>query len=438
MSTPMPSRPLDPRLAWMALYVAVNAVCGCIIFFGNRLLGETADLRLDDRGLVLPATLVIVLTYVLLLGVVFPLLSRLPARPRLDPTPRQGRLAGITLFVLQLAFIAFFMATGTFRAGSTERSDSVLSQVWVIVSVDSLFFIYYGFYRESRLFLPNLAIAVVSNLLRGWTGVFILIAFMESARLMRSGRFSAKILASVAIAFVIGYPVLNLVKLQIRFMSSDLSQEASFVDLATSTAGQIAPSDYPDLLADSATALLARIHLVSNTIVIENDYSVLAGGIAHGEVQPFWQEGIYGIAYDRLAGAQPVPNLGVALAVAIDPSQEAGSWNSNPGYASWLILDPVEAPLYLAYTLGLIALCVAMVKRLGGGTTAMDMLWFACLSYMVPGWLASFVLFFNSLLLFYLFHLYTGRRRAARALPAPSPPEATPALALPGPEQDRP
>jgi hypothetical protein len=52
-----------------------------------------------------------------------------------------------------------------------------------------------------------------------------------------------------------------------------------------------------------------------------------------------------------------------------------------------------------------------MVKKMGGDTRAQDMLWFACLSYLAPGWIASLVLFTNSLLMFLLFHRFVGRAR---------------------------
>jgi hypothetical protein len=408
------TRPTNPRPIWLGLYVVVNTICALIIYNGNRLLGETQDLRLDDRSLVFPAALVVVLSYIGLLALVFPAVSRMKVAPKAAATPAQSKAAGIVLFVLQLGFIVFFETTGTFVAGSTERSDSIFSAVWALVSVDSLFFIYYGFHRDSRLFWPNLAIAVLSNLLRGWTGIFLLIAFMESARAMRRGRFSLKVMAPVLVGVVLVFPVINLLKLQIRFMSSEAAGNASFVEMASNTLQELGPGDYLDLISASGETLLARMHLVSNTIAVQEKYGVLSTAIRNGDIEPYWREGIYGIAWDRLTG-HPVGafNLGVELAYAIDPDQEEGSWNSNPGYAAWLILDPTSAPLYLGYTIGLMALSMGLIKRMGAGSAGHDMLWFACLGFLGPGWIASFVLFFNGLVMVYAFNLLTARRRGA-------------------------
>lgn len=399
-----------PRTVWLSLYVAVNLIAAFIIYGGNELLGETQGLQLARRDSVFLACVMVIGAYIGLLGVVFPAISRLRVKKMQEAVSRPDKAVGVTLFVLQVLFILFFTATGTFVAGATERSDSPLSALWVIISVDSLFFIYYGFYRDSKLFVPNLLISVLSNILRGWTGFLSLIAFMESARLMRSGRLSLKLVGLAMAVTIVAFPILQLVKLQTRFAASGFAQNTSATELVQRALADLTPTDYVDLLGTTGTQILGRLHLVSTTIAVEQNRTHLRQGLEQGQIEPFWKEGIYGIAYDRLSGNTPRANLGVALATAIDPSSEEGSWNSNPGYASWLYLQPLLAPSYLLYTFGLLLFCMYLVKRLNGGTAAQDMLWFACLSYLVPGWIASFVLFANALLLFYLFHRWAGSR----------------------------
>jgi hypothetical protein len=403
-----------PRASWLLLYVIVNVFSAYVIYDGNALLGESQELQLHDRDSVFLSLFIVVSTYIGLLAFVFPLFSKLKLAHAHSIAVRPDRAVGTTLFVLQLLFIIFFTLTGTFVAGSTERSDSPLSALWVIVSVDSLFFIYYGFYRNSKLFWPNLLIALLSNILRGWTGIFSILAFMESARLMRSGRLRARFVATAFLAVMVSFPIIQLVKLQTRFMASGLAQDASFLELAAETARDMRLSEYANMLGASGMQIVSRLHLVSTTIAVQQNQGFLTQGVENGNVAQYWKEGIYGIAYDRIAGQAPVSNLGQALAASIDSSQnDEVSWNSNPGYFAWMYIEPESTPLYLLYTLGLLYACMYMVKKLNGGRQAHDMLWFACLSYLVPGWIASFVLFTNSLLLFLLFH---GMFRAPRAL----------------------
>lgn len=400
----------NPRVVWISLFLVINVVGAYIIFDSNVLLGESGELPLYDRSSVLPALLIVLTTYIGIQVFVLPFFLRLKITGLRSLQSRPNRIAGLTLFTLQTLFIIFFTVTGTFVAGSSERSGSPISALWVIINVDALFFIYYGFYRDSRLFWPNLIISIISNVLRGWTGVFMIVAFMESARLMRSGKMNIRLIALAILLMVICFPVIQFTKLQIRFMSSGLSQEFSLVEIAINAIENIQVSDYLELMTDSGQQIITRIHLVSSTIAVNQELDFFVQGIEAARIEPFWKEGIYGITFDRLTGQPSVPNLGVALAMAITGEHEV-HWNSNPGYLAWILIEPLYAPMYLLYTFGLLFIWVCIIKKLNGGTQAKDMLWLASLLYFPPGWIASCVLFTHSLLLFLLFHRFFGGRK---------------------------
>jgi hypothetical protein len=160
------------------------------------------------------------------------------------------------------------------------------------------------------------------------------------------------------------------------------------------------------LLWSSFLQIFERLQLISSQLVVYQFSTELADGLDSRSIAPFWMEGIHGLAYERILGLTSAPNLGVGLANLIDPVQVDVSWNTNPGYASWFFLMPLYFPLYIVYTLGQIYFAVFLVRRMSPAVSALDMLWFACLLYMIPGWLASFVLFVHSLVLFYLFHVF--------------------------------
>jgi hypothetical protein len=106
----------------------------------------------------------------------------------------------------------------------------------------------------------------------------------------------------------------------------------------------------------------------------------------------------------------------------IEPGQTETSWNANPTFASWFFVAPYLSVLYVAYVASLMGAAIWIVKRLDGGKAAFDMLWFACLSYLLAGWLASFVLFLHSAVLFYIFHrAVAALGRKSRALPMARP-----------------
>jgi len=409
------ARKRSPRGIWLGLFVFINIVCAIVIVSTHQLMGETAGLFLVDAGVVFPITLVVIACYAILLGVVYPLLCRIKVAPSAINTDRTDRAVSISLFSLQLAFIAFFTITGTFGAGSTTRSESVWSMFWVLISVDSLFCIYYGFYRNSRLFWPNLAIAIISNLLRGWSGIFILIAFMESARMIRAGKFSFGKALLMGLGGMLLYPALYAVKLQVRLMSST-GAEIDFLAMLEQVFSTLRPSDYGDLLVMAILQIFERLHHVSNLIVVYQNANVFSHYLEAGQMMPFWMEGIHGLAIYRITGITPLADFGHVLADVIEPMQTDVSWNANPTFAGWFFVAPFWSLLYLTYVFGLMTFAIVIIKRLRGTIFAYDMLWFACLSYLLAGWLASFVLLVHSFIVFYLFHLFVNRFSSRRSL----------------------
>jgi hypothetical protein len=396
-------RRLNPRVAWVSLFCVINLVCGIVIYCTRKLLGEASSLSLEHRGVVPWITLLLILSYIVPLLIVFPLFSKIKIHPIRYSKHDLGNAVGVLCLILQLAYIAFFLATGTGVAGSMNRSDSSFSIFWVLLNQDSLFFIYYGFYRSKRMFWPILVVSIISNLLRGWNGIFIVILFMESCHLMRAGRLRIKHVLLGTGFVVVCYPFIWALKWEVRAV---LAQGVKINDLSaimTGIVGSLGASGVLQFAGLALLGLLARIQLVSDVVVVFQNSHVLAGEIAHGIVNPFWREGLLGLTLDRLLGIR-TPDLGVALADRIDPFH-LNNWNVNPGYVGWFFIQPWAIPLLVLYTAVLCWISMYLVKKLAARQTSLDMLWFAWLSYLVPAWLASMVLFTFVLFAFHCLHL---------------------------------
>lgn len=413
---------LDPRIAWVGLFCVVNLVCGAIIYFSGTLLGEASAVTLRDRGVIPWITLLVVASYLVPLLVVFPLFSKIRIRPLTYSKRDLGTPVGVLCLMLQLAYIAFFTMSGVGVAGSTNRVDSPFSVVWVLLNADSIFFIYYGFYRSNRMFWPNLLASAVSNLLRGWNGIFIIILFVESCRLMRSGKLRLKHVLLGTIFIVVVYPIIWSLKWQVRVLLSAGVQTAGLSELMTGVAKNLGASGVTEIIGITLLGLLTRLHLVSVVTVVLQSSHELAAKITQGLVNPFWREGLLGLTLDRLSGIR-TPDLGVAIADQLDPFHES-NYNANPGFVGWFFIQPWAIPLFILYSGLLCWISIYLVKKLAPKQNALDMLWFAWCLYLVPGWIASFILFSFVLVVFHAMHLaaalyYRWRERLA-SLPLPS------------------
>ena len=142
-------------------------------------------------------------------------------------------------------------------------------------------------------------------------------------------------------------------------------------------------------------------------------------------IAPFWMEGLQGLAWGRITGIT-TPNLGQALADILAPWLVDINWNTNPGYVGWFFVTPWLTPLYLIYT-GLLAyVSIYLVKKISSDAMALDMVWLGWCLFLIPGWLASFVLFIESLLVFYLLQVVAAVLCRIRfTVPGPKPAEGS-------------
>jgi hypothetical protein len=109
------------------------------------------------------------------------------------------------------------------------------------------------------------------------------------------------------------------------------------------------------------------------------------------------------MSVQKLVEGVRMDDIGFVVAGLIDPFHaEIRSWNSNVGYVGWFYILPYQAPLYLIYTGALAILSVILAKIISRTPSCLDMVWYAWLIFLLPGWLAAFVVFVFSLMLFLL------------------------------------
>lgn len=385
---------MRPRYYWLSCYLLINIVYFGLVEISGKLYGECQGVNLRSDTPVLYIFLLLMLSYIALCGPVFNLLFKIRVDQNcvIKKFDCGGEKFGRLLLLFQGLFFIYFTWAGTHIAGSTERDTSVLSQFWVLVPVDVIFYVYYGVYRHSRMFKPNLLVWVASNLVRGWSGVLLTIIFFESCRLARSGRVSVKHLFWGALLVAVGYPFLYLFKIFIRFYSVkvDVGVDQFFLMLDG--------TDLSRLILLSLEQIFNRLQLISSPVALHVFAPELRDEFFRNGFYPFWLEGLHGLAIDRVFGNATMLSLGQAFANILDPLSVDVNWNANPSLVGWIIVFPFLWPLLVIYTLILCWLSVFLTKKLSASSEAMDMVWYSWLVLLIPGWFGAFFLFVYSIL----------------------------------------
>jgi hypothetical protein len=397
---------MKPAYIWIGFYLVINVVACFLILNDGKLLGETANVDLHNNTPVVLIFCIVSLTYIVPLGLVFNRLYKLPATfaPSVPTTQNSGRDIGMLLLVLQVGFVLFIFTEGVFIAGSNERSTSLWSQFFVFFSCDTLFLLYYAFYRDSKFYMPNLVAVIISSLLRGWIGIFMTLVILESMRLIRRRQISMTKICVAATLLLVLFPFLQILKLAIR--ASAIGGSLDFADLITLLSSGFEVENLINVFYAAFQIFVDRLQILSQYIVVFQNAGSLYEQYQNGNILPYWLEGIHGVAYYRFLGDAMPDNLGMHLAKLLDPLNTDVNWNSNPGLLAWIIINPSASIAYGSYLFCIVYCTLIFIKSLRHEQPEVrDVVWFSWLVYLIPGWTGSLFLFLHSAVVFYFMHL---------------------------------
>jgi hypothetical protein len=393
----------NPRLIWLYFFVAINIVASLVIFQSGELLGDAHGAPLYSLGALMVALILVCFSYILILGPLFNFISRISVA-KIDYGVSEKKLGisiGVVLLILQLIFLMFSVQSGLYMAGSgSNRSDSFMSKIFVLIPVYELFLIYYGFYRTSRLFYPNILVALVSAILRGWTGILLVIAFMEWCRLVRENKLKYRFIPLAAVALLIFYPFISAFKWIIR------SQGATGYDLPgaiENLLGKMNPGEYFEAIQAGFMHLIGRLQSISLLVEVQRNSSILQTDFSSGGFIPFWREGLHGVVLDRITNSDSM-YIGVFFTKFLTGSDQIilGDWNVSLGYSSWFFISPESIVLYIAYTIFLCLISHYFLSLIAQNRLSQDILWFVWFSYLLAPWFAIFIRFIYAAVVFLL------------------------------------
>lgn len=398
---------MNPRSHWLLFFVVINIAASLIMYIDGELIGDVAGIGISNNVDIIVALSLVIFTYFIILGPVFNYISKIEIK-KINYNVSESILGvriGIVIFLLQCLFIAFNYSTGVNMAGSNNnKTDSAFNIFWVLCPIDSIFIIYYGMYRDSKFFFINLGVWILSNLLRGWTGIFFAIVFFEWCRAIRKKNLSVFKILFFGVIIIISYPLILNLKWIIRASAS------SSFSIDTLIAGFINIFDEIDyflMIGNGLTALIGRLQTTSMVIDVMRLSDLLQTKFSGDDFAPFWKEGLHGIAFNSLLGWEKQKYIGVAFTMYenFNFNYNVGDWNVSLGYPSWFFIAPMLIPIYIIYTIFLGSISFYFLKKLNITSSSVDMLWYIWLVYLMAPWFSQFVVFIYALFLFLLVKL---------------------------------
>ena len=423
---------VNPRKWWLLGFAAINAFAGVYMSVTGELIGFGPGNVIPSKSVVLEVTVATVVALILVLGVLFDFLSlrlrpksafnrgvalakhEVPVR-RPDPS-----VLGHVIIALQLCGIAIGIWFGYKIAG---RADDLtfhpLKSLWLyLVPIDALFLLYFSIFRSDRLAHLNLVVWLGWGFIRGWTGGFVAIAFLESCRLLREKPAKAKwLLACSLLAFALIGPVLQVTKASIRASDGNagISEIASVV---------IAEIDGIEFWWAAVFQTVERLQTVSTTVEVARQASLFQSEYRSNKILPFYYEGPHAVILRHIVpDVRGVLPVGVAFTDITDTKfgfeSITGNWNANIGFVGWLIIAPSSTPLYLLYMICLCAMSCRLVLSVANTESARDVLWYSWGFYLMAPWQSVFIQFLYAVLLLKLLIHISNKKVRRKSLTFP-------------------
>lgn len=401
------------RKIWLAIYVLANLFAATVFFVTDQLDGDLIGYPLPSYTILAVATFAVVVSYLIWMGPVFNIFSSLKVDPLISSWGKSSiqydeRIVGIFVLLVQVLFFIFNFYEGLNVAGSREQSESPIRYFWILLAPDALFLVYYSLYRKSLFFAPNLIVYLVSNVTRGWLGMWVIVLFIEGAYRTHEGRLKWKKVLLLGGIFSLFLPILYQLKLAIRTSTGGTFDVG---EIAQRVLSVMSSMDWWDSSFGSIWPALMRFQHLANVIGIMDQSTWISEALEKREFLYFLEEGLPQYVFRKIFEFPSIPDIHLQLLTFLIPEQLPvdAITNTHVGLVGWLWISPELFLLYFMYLLLISGVGVWVAKKAGGTPLQMDLIWFAWLGFLMNGWFAAYIEFVQALVVLMCVRVFATR-----------------------------
>lgn len=171
---------------------------------------------------------------------------------------------------------------------------------------------------------------LLSNALRGWSGVFLLVIFFDWCRAAHKRRLVIGRIMIIGVLIIVFYLLLSNFKWIMRASSATGFSLDTLID---GFANNLEANDYLVLIGNGLTHLLGRIQTTSILVDVFRLSDLLQEKFSTGEFAPFWKEDLHDYLFDRLFSSGNQQLIGVAFTKyeSFGFDCTVGDWNISLG-----------------------------------------------------------------------------------------------------------
>lgn len=312
----------------------------------------------------------------------------------IDKSP--NKYIGQIIFLLQvLNFLALLMYDFG-RVGGVSNSSKILALLVSYLPSDVLFLLYYGHHRKKGVPYFNLLLYIIINVLKGWSGIFLILFFIEIYFQLSKRPFkkTAKIIF-VSVIFIFSlYPTINKYKYIIRG-GEDYQQQS---------------------LLESAGELSIRLQHTTNVILISQEAKSLKNELMSGSIFPYYFDNRIGNYLKKFGSMNLQKYLTVNYLMdknlfSSNTDIDELGWYTHIGIVGWFfVLDPIEIILYLVFITLLIITPFLLNHYFLKSEGLIPVIQTLTFAYIFHGWFTVHVAFISGVILYiFLFNIFNKK-----------------------------
>lgn len=249
---------------------------------------------------------------------------------------------GWFLFFGQLFYFLLNMYFGANIAGDTSsyKGNAFINIFFILLPFDILFFILGICLKSSRLFFVNSVLYLISNLVRGWMGVPLLLLF---AILCRQEYIKLKVKNIIIMFFgllsiLLSSPYL----MELKWLVRGKLEDVSIID-------NVSSYGYLNYLSESIDYIFNRFQHVGHVALILDNREYLNLKYSNDFFVNFWAEGLPQTIFMNFFSIDSFTTFSRFVTVHLFNVSPSQSWTVNVGMAGWFLILDYNVFFYLLY-----------------------------------------------------------------------------------------
>lgn len=282
-----------------------------------------------------------------------------------------GNLAGWILLLYQVFYIllAIFFGVGVVGREDINLNGLVLSLV-SLFSADTIFFIIGSQLKSNKMFRINLAVYLVSSIVRGWLGGLLIAFFIYLCR-------KKYLVVSIKSLFIYMIATISI------FLLSPILIDLKFA-IRNEVKVDIDFTNYSKKIEFATDYLLSRFQHVGHIYIVLGKEDYYYQAYKDSQIRSFFLEGnVQYSIYNKLIGLQDT-----SFSEFLVKDEFNGSWNTNTGLAGWFIILKEGAFLFFFYWLSLIFITYKLIYKYATKQLFLVVSLFLII-YLYHGWLSA-------------------------------------------------